>query len=121
LATPEEGSTLFVYGSLIEATRREKLLGRIVETAPATLRDYECGQARYFFIRERPGRSTTGQMLPNLTSRDFAILDRYEEIPALYTREKIWVETAAGQNVRCWVYMPTAGTIGDDQNRRSKS
>jgi gamma-glutamylcyclotransferase (GGCT)/AIG2-like uncharacterized protein YtfP len=105
---PDEGTTLFVYGSLLDPIRREELIGHRIDTIPATLPDYELGCARYFYIRKRPGISTTGLLLLNLTQRDFQALDRYEEIPQLYTREKVEVFDHRGNPVRCWVYLPTA-------------
>jgi hypothetical protein len=50
-------------------------------------------------------------LLLDLTRRDFEILDTYEELPLLYTREKIEVIDLDGQHQRSWVYMPTPRTI----------
>jgi gamma-glutamylcyclotransferase (GGCT)/AIG2-like uncharacterized protein YtfP len=111
---PDEASTLFVYGSLLDAAHRAEIIGRRVETAPATVRDYERVRRRYYFIRKRPGGLTPGLLLLKLTRRDFDALDRYEEVPSLYTREKIEVASDDGANVRCWAYLPTALTIAAD-------
>ena len=105
---PDEATTLFVYGSLLDPVRREEIIKRRIDTTPATLPDYEPGRARYFYIRKHPGVSTPGLLLLNLTPRDFQTLDRYEEIPQLYTREKVEVFDQSGNPVRCWVYLPTA-------------
>ena len=105
--TPDEATTLFVYGSLCDPVRREQVIGRRTDIGSAMLHDYEAGRARYFYIRKRPGISTAGFILLNLTPRDFEILDRYEEIPRLYTREKTSVVDDSGNPVRCWVYLPT--------------
>ena len=105
---PDEATTLFVYGSLVNPARRQEIIGRRIDTISATLPDYELGRARYFYIRKHPGISTTGLLLLNLTRRDFQALDRYEEIPRLYTREKVEVFDQSGNPVRCWVYLPTA-------------
>jgi gamma-glutamylcyclotransferase (GGCT)/AIG2-like uncharacterized protein YtfP len=107
----DEDATLFVYGSLIDEKRREEVIGRRVVNCSATLTDYELARARYFYIRARPGISTPGLILEKLTASDFEILDRYEEVPELYTREKIWVELADGQRIRCWVYMPVPAML----------
>jgi gamma-glutamylcyclotransferase (GGCT)/AIG2-like uncharacterized protein YtfP len=115
LSSPHQDATLFVYGSLLDPTRRDEIIGRRVETAPATLRDYETGRARYFFVRNCRGARTTGLLLLNLTSRDFRRLDRYEETPRLYTREKIEVTDENGVDVRCWVYLPTAAVLSDNE------
>jgi len=105
---PDEATTLFVYGSLLDPVRREEIIGRRIDIMPATLPDYELGRAHYFYIRKRPGVGTAGLLLLNLTQRDFQALDRYEEIPRLYTREKVEVFDQSGNPVRCWVYLPTA-------------
>ena len=104
----DEPAALFVYGSLLVASRREEILGRAVEVAAATIRDHERGRARFHYIRKRIGIDTPGLILVGLTARDFAALDRYEEVPTLYTREQTDVVDARGTTVRCWVYMPTA-------------
>lgn len=72
------------------------------------MRDYERGRERHYFIRKRVGIDTPGLLLLGLTVRDFTILDRYEQVPALYTREKATAIDASGEAVRCWVYMPTS-------------
>jgi gamma-glutamylcyclotransferase (GGCT)/AIG2-like uncharacterized protein YtfP len=112
---PDEATTLFVYGSLLDAGRREDIIGRWIETRPATLQDYELGRARHFYIRRQPGISTSGLILLKLTPRDLQNLDRYEEIPRLYTREKVEVFDHNGNPVRCWVYLPTASTVGGEK------
>jgi gamma-glutamylcyclotransferase (GGCT)/AIG2-like uncharacterized protein YtfP len=103
----DEDSTLFVYGSLVDHARRIELLGRPVAITPATLRDYAIGRARYFYIIRQTDPVTAGLLLLELKARDFIALDRYEETPTLYTREKIEVIDAAGQPQQCWVYLPT--------------
>jgi hypothetical protein len=46
-------------------------------------------------------------VLSGLGERDFSVLDRYEEVPRLYTRVKIEVADGGGAKLRCWVYLPT--------------
>ena len=111
----DETTTLFVYGSLLDTVRREEIIGRRVNIMPATLHDYEVGRARYFYIRKSTGMRTLGLLLLNLTRRDFEALDRYEEIPRLYTREKVEVFDEDGNPVRCWMYLPTALTLGGEE------
>ena len=108
----DEAAALFVYGSLLDPVRREAIIGRRVDTMPAALRDYELGRARYFYVHRRRGASTAGLLLLNLTPDDFQALDRYEEIPRLYTRDKVEVFDQSGHLLRCWVYLPTALTLG---------
>ena len=112
---PDEATTLFVYGSLRDPVRRHDIIGRRVDTLPATLDSYEPGHARFFYIRKRPGTSTAGLLLLNLTPQDFEKLDHYEEVPRLYTREKIDVFVRGGHRVRCWVYLPTILTLAGEK------
>ncbi len=109
--TPDEETTLFVYGSLVDPVCREEVICRPVGSRPATIRDYELGRARYFHIRRRLGASTPGLLLLNLTPHEFHALDRYEEIPRLYIREKVEVQDLSGNALQCWVYLPTALTL----------
>jgi Gamma-glutamyl cyclotransferase, AIG2-like len=44
-------------------------------------------------------------VLSGLGERDFALLDRYEEVPRLYTRVKVEVASAGGVALRCWIYL----------------
>jgi gamma-glutamylcyclotransferase (GGCT)/AIG2-like uncharacterized protein YtfP len=116
MSTPDADSdgALFVYGSLLDEARRKALLGREVAAAPAWLGGYERRRGRYFYIVERAGIETSGLVLSGLGERDFAVLDRYEEVPRLYTRLKIEVADAGGAALRCWVYLPTAALVGPE-------
>src|SRR5277367_6833944 len=99
---------LFVYGSLLDADHRAALLGREVAAVPARMAGYERRRGRYFYIVERAGVETAGLVLSGLGERDFEVLDRYEEVPLLYTRVKVEVmDDAGGMARRCWVYLPT--------------
>jgi gamma-glutamylcyclotransferase (GGCT)/AIG2-like uncharacterized protein YtfP len=102
---------LFVYGSLLDASHRAALLGREVAAAPARMAGYERRRGRYFYIVERAGVETAGLVLSRLGERDFAVLDRYEEVPRLYTRVKVEVTDAGGAALRCWVYLPTPALL----------
>ncbi len=53
-------------------------------------------------------------MLTGLSAGDFAVLDEYEEVPVLYTRELAEVTDENGVIVRCFVYLPTDQVIGKD-------
>jgi gamma-glutamylcyclotransferase (GGCT)/AIG2-like uncharacterized protein YtfP len=114
----DENSTLFVYGSLVDAAHRAAILGRRVETSVATMRDYERGRGRYYYLRKRLGVATRGLILLNLTPGDLATLDRYEEVPSLYSREKTGVIVESGEIVRCWVYMAAESVRRDLKQRR---
>jgi gamma-glutamylcyclotransferase (GGCT)/AIG2-like uncharacterized protein YtfP len=108
---PDSDGALFVYGSLLDAAHRAALLGREVAGAPARLEGYERRRARYFYIVERASTDTPGLVLSGLCERDFAVLDRYEEAPCLYTRVKVEVTSADGAPLRCWVYLPTPALL----------
>jgi len=105
--TIDDGA-LFVYGSLLDAAHRASLLGREVPGALARLAGYERLRGRYFYLVERAGAVVEGLVLEGLNERDFAALDRYEDVPRLYTRAMAVVTRADGTRRRCWVYLPTA-------------
>jgi gamma-glutamylcyclotransferase (GGCT)/AIG2-like uncharacterized protein YtfP len=98
---------LFVYGSLIDPVHRAEIIGRTVEATPATLKDYKRGKSRYWFIRPQAGAITEGAILNDLNGTELAILDKYEEVPILYTRERVKVTLRQHQELECWVYLPT--------------
>ncbi len=107
----DEDTTLFVYGSLLDEVQRVELLGRSVRVAPARLRDHAVGRARHFHITARAGAVAPGLLLLGLNASDFMALDAYEEVPILYSREKILVEDETGRPQRCWIYMPTSQVL----------
>jgi gamma-glutamylcyclotransferase (GGCT)/AIG2-like uncharacterized protein YtfP len=117
-ATPirrdEPGSSLFVYGSLIDPAHRAEIIGREVEGVPATIKGYERGRRRHFYLREQEGVETRGFLLVGLSAADFEVLDEYEEVPVLYTREQAEVIDESGAIVRCFVYLPTDQVTGKD-------
>jgi|SRR5581483_3916790 len=102
-----EGERLFVYGALLVPKERVRLLGREVPAEPARLIGYRRGRARFFFVVLSPRESVEGLMLSGLDAGELAILDRYEEVPTLYTRERLTVLDSSGKSIQCWVYMPT--------------
>jgi gamma-glutamylcyclotransferase (GGCT)/AIG2-like uncharacterized protein YtfP len=99
---------LFVYGSLMNPAERAQLLGRPVNASPAHLRGYTRGRKRYYYVAKQEDAVTDGAILDGLTADDLATLDRYEEVPALYTRERIEVLTADNRKIECWIYLPTS-------------
>jgi hypothetical protein len=103
----DDDQLLFVYGSLMNPAERLRLLNRPIEAVPASLHDYERGQKRYHFVVKRPGAITGGAILEGLGPSDLAILDAYEEVPRLYTRERIEVIGADGRPIESWIYLPT--------------
>jgi gamma-glutamylcyclotransferase (GGCT)/AIG2-like uncharacterized protein YtfP len=104
----DEPRSLFVYGSLLDAAHRASLLGREVGGARARLEGYMRLRARYFYIVKQAGAVVEGLVLDDLDERDFALLDRYEDVPRLYTRATLAVAGGDGAELRCWIYLPTA-------------
>jgi gamma-glutamylcyclotransferase (GGCT)/AIG2-like uncharacterized protein YtfP len=98
---------LFVYGTLVDSSWRRRLLGREIEGEPARLDGYERRRGRYYFVAPRPGATVEGAILRRLNSRDFAIIDEYEDVPRLYTRERVIARYRDGGDVECWIYLPT--------------
>jgi gamma-glutamylcyclotransferase (GGCT)/AIG2-like uncharacterized protein YtfP len=98
---------LFVYGTLVDSTRRRRLLGRDVEAEPGRLDGYARGRGRYHFVVAKTGATVEGAILHGLSPRDFAVLDEYEDLRHLYTRERAVARDRDGRDVECWVYLPT--------------
>jgi hypothetical protein len=98
---------LFVYGSLINPAERLRILGSPIDASPARLLNYARGKKRYYFVAKQANAVTDGAILEGLTARDLAILDKYEEVPTLYTRDRIEVVTADARKIECWIYLPT--------------
>jgi Gamma-glutamyl cyclotransferase, AIG2-like len=98
---------LFIYGSLLDPEHRARIIGRPIEVIPATLRGYDRGKRRYWFIRRSPGAVTPGALLNGLDAADLATLDAYEEVPELYTRERVIVSVDGGILRESWVFLPT--------------
>jgi gamma-glutamylcyclotransferase (GGCT)/AIG2-like uncharacterized protein YtfP len=98
---------LFAYGTLLKEARRREVLGHEVDVIEARLDGFARGRARYNYIARAEGAQTPGLIMLGLNEEDWRRLDEYEELPVLYTREEIEVETSEGM-VRCWVYLPTA-------------
>ncbi len=108
----DDGEILFVYGALMNPAERLRLLGRPVNASPARLAGYARGRKRYYFVAKQAGAVTDGAILDGMTAHDLAILDQYEEVPTLYTRERIEVLTADGSKIECWIYLPTSWAQG---------
>jgi len=98
---------LFVYGTLREERVRTSLLGRPIESFTARLPGFGTGRRRHFYVVRRDGSEVEGAVLSGLTARDLEILDAYEDVPNLYTRERVEVIDGVGRAVRCWIYLPT--------------
>jgi cation transport regulator ChaC len=99
---------LFVYGSLIDPIHRAEVLGRFAGGVPAILHGYARARSLHWYIYRCAGAQTEGLVLTDLDAQDFATLDRYEDVPALYIREQIEAVDMGGARIRYWVYLPTA-------------
>jgi len=108
----DDDQLLFVYGSLMNPAERVMLLGHPVEASPARLAGYVRGRKQYYFIAKQADAVTDGAILEGLSARDLAILDEYEEVPALYTRERVEVVAADARKIECWIYLPTSWARG---------
>ena len=98
---------LFVYGSLLNSAKRVLLLGRSITASPARLPNYARIRKRFYFVAKQADAVTGGAILEGLTARDLTILDDYEEVPTLYTRDRIEVLTGDARKIECWIYLPT--------------
>jgi gamma-glutamylcyclotransferase (GGCT)/AIG2-like uncharacterized protein YtfP len=102
-----DNQLLFVYGTLMNPAERLRLLGRPIDASPARLAGYTRGLKRHYFVAKLEDAVTDGAILEGLSARDFEILDGYEEVPTLYSRERIEVVAADGSKIECWIYLPT--------------
>jgi gamma-glutamylcyclotransferase (GGCT)/AIG2-like uncharacterized protein YtfP len=91
----------------MNSAKRVMLLGRHINASPARLHGYARGEKRFPFVAKQADAVTDGAVLEDLTAHDLAILDEYEEVPKLYTRERVKVVTVDGRKVECWIYIPT--------------
>jgi hypothetical protein len=103
----DEGEMLFVYGALMDPAERMRLLGHPSDASPARLPNYTRGKKRYYFVAKQRDAVTDGAILEGLSARDLVILDDYEVVPTLYTRERIEVIAADDRKIECWIYLPT--------------
>jgi gamma-glutamylcyclotransferase (GGCT)/AIG2-like uncharacterized protein YtfP len=108
MRTDAQCDELFVYGSLMEPDLRRRLLGREVSAQRAYLRDFEHRRADYFYVVRQPGATVEGLVLGALSPGEFSALDRYEEVPRLYTREQLAIHSVDGRPRRAWIYLPTS-------------
>jgi gamma-glutamylcyclotransferase (GGCT)/AIG2-like uncharacterized protein YtfP len=97
---------LFIYGSLLDPDRRAEIIGRPTTAIPAVVHGYERARRRYWFIRPRESAIVCGAILTDLTPAELAVIDAYEEVPDLYTRERISVTLADDSIRECQVYLP---------------
>jgi gamma-glutamylcyclotransferase (GGCT)/AIG2-like uncharacterized protein YtfP len=93
-----EARHLFVYGSLVQPTCLDEVLGHrhLGERLAARLADYRrlsTPTYPYPFVVAERGASVEGVLLMDLTAYDMQVLDRYEEVEfGVYRREPVEVE-----------------------------
>jgi gamma-glutamylcyclotransferase (GGCT)/AIG2-like uncharacterized protein YtfP len=106
---------LFVYGTLTDPQRVQRVLGHPCETIAASLKGYERQQGKWPYVTEKEGHEVQGSVLLRLSPEDFVRLDEYEVVfpvlierttRRLYTRELVDVLSPHGCPIRCWVYLP---------------
>lgn len=89
---------LFVYGSLVQPTTLDEVLGHkhLGERLEARLADFRrvlTPRYPYPFIVAETGVSVDGVLLMDLSAYDLQVLDRYEEVESgVYRRELVEVE-----------------------------
>jgi gamma-glutamylcyclotransferase (GGCT)/AIG2-like uncharacterized protein YtfP len=105
---------LFVYGSLRDPARRQRVLGRASALVPGLLRNYMRHDGKYPYLVKAQGHEVGGWVLGDLSDEDFSKLDDYEIVTPqflqgamrrLYARELVEVMTSDGHAVPCWVYV----------------
>lgn len=98
---------LFVYGTLRDPSRQERVTGRRFVACPARLRDYACRDAAYAFVIPSPGDVVDGLLLDDVDADALARLDAYEDAGRLYARRTVTVEVG-DERVECEVYVGLA-------------
>jgi hypothetical protein len=103
---------LFVHGARLDGELRARLIGRAPAWIPATLHGYIRRRGRYYHIVAEAGGEVAGLVLTCIAAPELALLDIYEEVPKLYTRELVTVRTGAGMPLAAWCYLPAgAGRV----------
>lgn len=72
--------SLFTYGTLMQANKMTKIIGRIPPNVPAVIKNYSAFQLKN---RSYPGllpsnQQTAGILYQNITPAEFELLDEYE-------------------------------------------
>jgi gamma-glutamylcyclotransferase (GGCT)/AIG2-like uncharacterized protein YtfP len=104
-------NSLFVYGSLLDRGQRIRIIGRDAAIREAVLSGYLRRRSRFFYVVAKAGSCVAGGLILDLKSDEIGRLDRYEEVPVLYTREIADVIDSNSKHHRCWVYLPTLALI----------
>jgi gamma-glutamylcyclotransferase (GGCT)/AIG2-like uncharacterized protein YtfP len=89
---------LFVYGSLVQPTCLDEVLGHRhlgerLAARVANFRRVTTPSYAYPYLVAEPGASVDGVLLMDLSAYDLQVLDRYEEVESgVYRRELVEVE-----------------------------
>jgi gamma-glutamylcyclotransferase (GGCT)/AIG2-like uncharacterized protein YtfP len=97
---------LFAYGTLMDASVLQSIIGRVLPCQPAVLQGYRrCRVLGEDFpaLRPAPEFSCQGLLLERIRDGDWRRMDSYEGL--CYSRESVEVQTAAGPLVSCQVYV----------------
>ena len=103
-------TSLFVYGTLMNRKVRRKLLGRTFSGQPAVLSNFTlirtpANFGYYPIAVPRKNGTVSGLILRGLTSRDFEILDEYEEVGrGPYQRIVVSVKLEGGESITAFLY-----------------
>ncbi len=91
----------------MDPTLRRRLLGRDVRVERGILTGFRRRKNRHFYITREARAFVEGLLLFELSNQDLIRLDQYEEVPHLYTREKLTVSSSSNHRYLAWVYLPT--------------
>jgi gamma-glutamylcyclotransferase (GGCT)/AIG2-like uncharacterized protein YtfP len=100
------GVALFVYGTLMDEERLERLVGRRLPRRPATLEGFTRVLAAHGYptIVPQPGSRVEGVLVEGVEATALAALDAYEDVGRLYVRRPAEV-LVEGEPVACEVYV----------------
>lgn len=107
---------LFAYGTLVDPVFTGRLLGREIETFPATLLDFELLTVEgmpFATVFEAPGARVEGRLMRGLVAADYDRLDAYEGVgEGLYRRVVGRARVGSGEaDVPAHVYVVTGKTL----------
>jgi gamma-glutamylcyclotransferase (GGCT)/AIG2-like uncharacterized protein YtfP len=97
---------VFVYGTLLDPKIQQELFNTTIQPAQkATIHGWKLyHHEEYPFVSPHPGSSVNGSLI-RLNDHQLAIADQWEEVPHVYRRELLEVQTDDGKNVMAWVYV----------------